>query len=127
MTAALRFVPPRIAFTDANGVITREWFMFLQGVFDRIGGATGTGNNTLDEFMQFDVREADAGEINKQLDELRIELSLLPNPTAAVVQLRRITDDLQEIADSLGAAEAARSAELVKRCEAIETLGAFTR
>lgn len=28
------FVPPRVPITDKSGFITREWFLFLQGVFD---------------------------------------------------------------------------------------------
>lgn len=40
MTNALRFVPPRVQLVDPRtGMISREWYLFLQGVFDRIGGA----------------------------------------------------------------------------------------
>lgn len=38
---ALRFMPPRVQMVDKNGMITRQWYLFLQGVFDRIGGAIG--------------------------------------------------------------------------------------
>lgn len=56
MSEALRFVPPRVAFTDPRtGVITREWYLFLQGVFDRVGGATGQSNAELAQGMPDDA------------------------------------------------------------------------
>lgn len=48
MATALKFVPPRVAMVDPRtGLISREWYLFFQGVFDRIGGSTGpsTGDN----------------------------------------------------------------------------------
>jgi len=45
MSNALKFVPPRVALTDPRtGLISREWFLFFQGVFDRIGGSEGPSN-----------------------------------------------------------------------------------
>lgn len=34
-------VPPRVPFTDSNGVINREWFIFLNRVVNKIGGTGG--------------------------------------------------------------------------------------
>lgn len=49
MSGALRFVPPRVALVDARtGLITREWYLFLQGVFERVGGAVGLSTTDVD-------------------------------------------------------------------------------
>lgn len=41
MSNPLRFIPPRVALTDAKtGMISREWYLFFQGMFDRVGGAS---------------------------------------------------------------------------------------
>lgn len=48
MSDALKFVPPRVAFVDPRtGFITREWYLFLQGLFNRVGGATGDSTDVL--------------------------------------------------------------------------------
>jgi len=96
-------------------------------LFTRVGGASAPSNNEVDELLQFDVREADAGELQKQLDEVRTQIALLPDSTAIAAQLRQITNDLQEIADSLGNQAFAQLDVLSKRCRDIETLQAFTK
>jgi hypothetical protein len=48
MSAALKFVPPRVAFVDPRtGYITREWYLFLQGLFNRVGGSLGDSTTEL--------------------------------------------------------------------------------
>lgn len=45
----LKFVPPRVRFVDPRtGEITREWYLFLQGLFFRAGGATGLSTTDVD-------------------------------------------------------------------------------
>ena len=128
MTDALKFVPPRVALVDPRtGMIAREWYLFLLGLYMRVGGAIAPSNSTLDEVLQFDVREADAGELGKRLDEISYQLDMAPDQSAAVAKLRQITDDLQTIADSLSGQAAAQCAELAKRSADIETLQCFTR
>lgn len=128
MTDALKFVPPRVALVDPRtGMIAREWYLFLLGLYMRVGGAIAPSNSTLDECLQFDVREADAGELGKRLDEISYQLDMAPDQSAAVAKLRQITDDLQTIADSLSGQAAAQCAELAKRSADIETLQCFTR
>lgn len=51
----LRFVPPRVQMVDERGIITREWYLFFQGVFDRIGGATGQSSTDLTQDMPDDA------------------------------------------------------------------------
>lgn len=41
------FVPPRVALTDPRtGMITREWFLFLSGIFQAV---SGTGASLADD------------------------------------------------------------------------------
>ena len=127
MSDTLKFVPPRVPISDGGGFITREWFLFLEGVFRRVGGSLAPSNSTIDEYLQFDVREADAGEINKRLDEISTQLAVAPDATAAVAQLQRITDELQLIASALQDNTTPNTAELSKRCDEIQTLQAFTK
>lgn len=48
MATALKFIPPRVPLTDPKtGLVSREWYLFLQGMFDRIGGASSTSNTEL--------------------------------------------------------------------------------
>lgn len=48
MSSALKFVPPRVQFVDPRtGMITREWYLFLLGVFNRVGGSIGESTTDL--------------------------------------------------------------------------------
>jgi hypothetical protein len=39
MGTTTRFIAPRVPFVDQNGMITREWFLFLQSLFPaQLGG-----------------------------------------------------------------------------------------
>lgn len=90
MTEALKFVPPRVPLTDPlSGFITREWYLFLQGVFIRIGGATGASTSDLSASMFEDagVEETkatlfratqDSGQVPPTLPALPVDDPLLP-------------------------------------------------
>lgn len=61
---ALKFIPPRVQLCDPRtGFISREWYLFLQGVFDRIGGANGESTTDLNTSMFEDagIEELKAG------------------------------------------------------------------
>ena len=63
--------PVRVPLVDPNtGVITREWYRFFEQLFVRVGGEVGPTNNELDNGLQFDVRESEAAEITKRLNDL---------------------------------------------------------
>ena len=64
MAAALKFIPPRVQLCDPRtGFISREWYLFFQGVFDRVGGATGESTTDLNTSMFEDagIEELKAG------------------------------------------------------------------
>lgn len=65
MTEALRFVPPRVPITDPRtGIISREWYLFLQGVFTRIGGPGGNSTTDLSASL---FEDAGSSETNATL------------------------------------------------------------
>ena len=65
MTETIKFVPPRVPLTDPDtGTITREWYLFLQGVFIRIGGSTGSSIPDVSASM---FEDAGTGETNSLL------------------------------------------------------------
>lgn len=108
MSDPLRFVPPRVAFTDPRtGVITREWYLFLQGLFLRVGGATGA--STPDVVASL-FEDAGSSETNAMLFEVQQALSVVPVPPdallpdvlqAEVSELREIVAELRKELDSI--------------------------
>lgn len=76
MSEIIKFIPPRVPLTDPrSGIISREWFLFFQGVFTRIGGATGpsTEDNAISAF-----EDAGSGETNAMLFSVEQALMQLP-------------------------------------------------
>lgn len=65
MSDPLRFVPPRVALTDPNtGMISRQWYLFFQGVFNRIGGSGGVSNPDLEASL---FEDAGSSETNAMI------------------------------------------------------------
>lgn len=47
--STLQFTPPRVPLVDVRtGQITREWLLFFQGVYARVGGPLGSSTTDLD-------------------------------------------------------------------------------
>lgn len=83
MTEALRFIPPRVALTDPRtGMISREWYLFFQGVFNRVGGAGGTGTEDLSLSL---FEDAGSSETNAALFDLGQSVSQYPTNSAITV------------------------------------------
>ena len=63
-----------------------EWMRSLTGFLDRVGGTFAPTNNELDNGLQFDVRESEAAEITKRLNDLE-RMVHISDTSAAVAQL----------------------------------------
>lgn len=104
---AAPFVIPQNAqqpIDPRTGSFNRPWYLFFQAVFDRIGGAGGTGNAALDI----------------ALEDIRVQLAVDSDATAAVSTLgQRLT--------TYQATQAATDAAQDVRLSDLETLGAFAR
>lgn len=82
MSEAIKFLPPRVALTDPRtGLISREWYLFFQGIFDRVGGATGSSTTDLSSSL---FEDAGSGETNALLFSAEQALSQLPATPAVV-------------------------------------------
>lgn len=78
MTEALRFVPPRVPITDPRtGIISREWYLFLQGVFMRIGGPGGNSTTDLSASL---FEDAGSSETNATLFGVEQDAGQRPPP-----------------------------------------------
>lgn len=122
MTDPLRFVPPRVQLTDPRtGLISREWYLFFQGVFDRIGGATGASTSDLVASL---FEDAGSSETNAMLfgveqdtrqmppDQQPALFIDLPPAYAPDSQIDNITAELSALQDQV--------AELVKELDSLK-------
>lgn len=108
---------------DYEVAIHPEWLRYLaNGIFERVGGVTAPTNTDLDAFLQFDIREADAAELQKRVRDLE---TVTEAPTVAIqTELAKRVADL-ETSVSLVDALQAQIAQLSARIADLETQGAF--
>lgn len=108
---------------EYDAMIHPEWLRYLSnGLFERVGGVVAPTNVDLDAFMQFDIREADAAELQKRVRDLE---NVTEAPTVAIqAELAKRVADL-ELSVSLIDALQAQVAQLSARIADQETAGAF--
>lgn len=112
MSNALKFVPPRVPLTDPRtGLISREWFLFFQGVFERIGGATGESTTDLTGSMFEDAgieeSKAFAFGVVQDLGQAPLPVQMNQDPTLSELQT-----SVQELRDLV--------AELLKEVQVLK-------
>lgn len=97
MSEGLRFVPPRVALVDPKtGMISRQWYLFFQGVFDRIGGATGESTTDIAGSL---FEDAGSSETNAMLFEL--EQSVSQVPASQVLLMDTMQAEISELRDTV--------------------------
>lgn len=112
MSTALKFVPPRVPLTDPRtGLISREWFLFFQGVFERIGGATGesTTDLTASMFEDAGIEEGKALVFNAVQDAGQNPLPAQMNQDTTLSELQTSVQELRDLV-----------AELLKEVQALK-------
>jgi hypothetical protein len=108
MSDAIRFVPPRVQLVNPQtGVISREWYLFFQGVFDRIGGATGP--SLPDTYVSL-FEDAGSSETNAAL--FVAEQALQQLPPSALAQIDQLYAELNGLRELVS--------ELTKEVEALK-------
>jgi hypothetical protein len=66
-----QIVPPRVPFTDKNGLISREWYLFLLRIFTQVDGVDADRSILEDVVAQLSVVSTpNLGPINRRIDEL---------------------------------------------------------
>ena len=95
MTDPLRFVPPRVALVDPRtGMVAREWYLFFQGVFNRIGGATGESTTDIVASL---FEDAGSSETNATLFATEQALSQYPAVHENTVLLDGVAQALAQL------------------------------
>lgn len=92
-----------------SGTFDRSWYLFFQSVFDRIGGATGTGNAAIDA----------------ALEDLRVSLNTAPDSTAQLDALTKALSAYQAAQAIVDAAQTAAINALDVRVSSLEVWEAF--
>ena len=123
MSEALRFVPPRVALVDPRtGMVSREWYLFFQGVFIRVGGADGMGTSELEASL---FEDAGSSETNAMLFTLEQDTGQVPAPQQNTpdhsIDLAppRYLDAVDTLTTELSELQA-RVTELVKEIDALK-------
>lgn len=123
MSEALRFVPPRVQLVDPRtGMISREWYLFFQGVFNRVGGADGAGTSELEASL---FEDAGSSETNAMLFTLEQDTGqdppLQPGTSDPVLDQTppRYLDAVDTLTTELSELQA-RMTELVKEIDALK-------
>ena len=88
-------LPPRVQFTDANGLLTREAYRYLQLMFVRSGGVDSSSNADLDIQMQFDL--GFNPEDGKNVAEALKQASLQESQGATIAELKKELATLHEL------------------------------
>lgn len=113
--SGLYFMPPRGAFVDANtGELTRAAVLFLRGLYERVGGATGEGTH---ELAAAAFEDAGIEEIRAGLYALGDEQRAAPVPPAVMPE-----DDLLAPAAGAPATEPDTSPEIAALRSELEAL-----
>lgn len=108
MTEPLRFVPPRVLPIDPRtGMFSREWYLFFQGMFNRIGGSTGESTSDIVASL---FEDAGSSETNAVLFATEQALSQYP-PIAVPVSIESLSAELSAVRDQVS--------ELVKEIQSL--------
>lgn len=126
MTDALLIQPPREPIgTTPDGqpvVMSRSWYRYFLDLYQRAGGPVAPSNSEIDQYLQYDIREADTAELTKRVNQIEADMTMQHDPAALVATLRSMIDELQQMVDALAPPP---NAETMRRVDALETLGAF--
>jgi hypothetical protein len=103
-------------------MISREWYLFFQGVFNRVGGADGVGTSELEASL---FEDAGSSETNAMLFALEQDTGQVPpmqqgTPDSVLDQTpARYLDAVDILTTELSELQA-RMAELVKEIDALK-------
>lgn len=105
MADSLQFVPPRVPLTDPRtGLISREWYLFLQGIFIRIGGSQGQSSTDIVQDLADDagVEEMKATVFANQdaINQLRAE-ALQATVDQLITEVQEQRDQITELQKSV--------------------------
>jgi hypothetical protein len=86
--------PFRVPLVDPRtGIITPPWTRYFLQVFERIGGTSGSTITDLDNYLQFDIREAESSELAKRVRDIEADEHV--DIAATVAELTKRVADLE--------------------------------
>lgn len=112
--ADINLIAPRVPFTyyvDETGVVrssmlTREGFLFLRQIFNRIGGQTGSSNADLEVLLSSESSfDAAFSEFSKQLNSVQVDQPA--DNIAQIAELLKVIQDIKSEVQQQGTAEIA--------------------
>jgi hypothetical protein len=109
MSDAIFFAPLRVPLTDERtGLMSREWYLFFQAMFLRIGGTNGQSN---DDLLQGIPEELGAAELLALQISAADGIAQTP-PAIPALTVNDLTGELQAMRDQM--------AEITKRLDDIQ-------
>lgn len=93
---AIKFVPPRVPIADSGGFVTREWYLFLQGVFGRVGGAIGPSTADLNESAFEDAGSSETVALLFSVEQAARQSGELSSLRDQVAELQKQIDSIRQ-------------------------------
>lgn len=108
------FAPLRVPVADPKtGIMAREWYLFFQAMFNRLGGSTGPGNDDLEQLLaeNQDVSDVDALATAQQLSDAQANALDFDATAADLSSLQsQVTDITTRLEDNSAAEGATQNA-----------------
>lgn len=89
-------IPPSTVLVGPDGRVTRDWWLFLQELYSRVGGASGASTSDLSESL---FEDAGTGEVVAQIADVMRVASVQPPYEPVVVDL--LLNELNAVRDQL--------------------------
>lgn len=106
MTEALRFIPPRVQLVDPRtGMISREWYLFLQGVFNRVGGANGASTTDITASLFEDAGSSETNALLFTAEQAAGQNPLPADPQTLDLVLAELSAQRDQIAELIKAVQ----------------------
>lgn len=105
----LFFAPYRTPLVDpATGLISRPWYSFLQGIFNRVGGSTGPANDDIELLAteNLDIADVDALGTAQQLVDSQVNGLEIDTVVADIQALQSKVADITARLDDESVSEA---------------------
>lgn len=91
MSDPIFFAPLRVPLVDPRtGLISREWYLFLQAIFLRIGGTTALSNEDLQLNAEIDASVDDGNPVRSYIADVEQSLSFADEPATVAPDLAEL-------------------------------------
>lgn len=125
---AIALLPPRVPLVNpTSGVMSKEWYLFFQQIYERVGGADGASNTDLDlsQFNDAGIEEArlDIISLRDQIESVPLLDIPLPPDEPCSPAANAVLDDLVNRISYLETQLFQTRSELAEVQKELESLG----